>query len=110
MKPFLPALGAVLIFTCLVYYLLPPPFLQAGGPAWLLLLAVNPLACFICGIVFGLFCGIKKSAILLPILAAAGFLPAIYLFYNDSALVYLALYVIASVMGIGIGWIIFLKK
>lgn len=110
MKPFLPALGAVLIFTGLVYYLLPPLFLPGGGPAWFLLLAVNPLTCLICGIVFGLFCGIRKSAILLPILAAAGFIPAMYLFYNDSALVYLSLYAIASVMGVGIGWIVCLKK
>lgn len=110
MKPLIPALGTALILTGLVYYLLPPMFLQAGGPAWFLLLAVNPLTCLFCGIVFGLLCGIKKSAILLPIFAGAGFIPAMYLFYNDSALVYLAFYVITSVMGIGIGWILYLKK
>jgi len=110
MKQLIPVLSGTLIFFVLIYYLLPAPFLQAGGPGWLLLLGINPLACLVSGIVFGLICGIKKSAILHPLIAAIAFIPTLYIYYNDSALIYLAFYVITAVMGIGIGWIIYLKK
>ncbi len=52
----------------------------------------------------------QKTAILHPIIAALAFIPTLYLYYNDSALVYLAFYVITSVMGVAVGWIIYLKK
>ena len=110
MKPLIPVFAGTLVFFGLIYYLLPAPVLLAGGPAWFLLLGVNPLACLISGIVFGLVCGINKSAILHPLIAGIAFIPTLYLYYNDSALVYLAFYVITAVMGIGIGWIIYLKK
>jgi len=110
MKPLIPVLSGTIFFFVLIYYLLPAPFLHAGVPGWLLLLGINPLACFISGIVFGLICGIKKSAILHPLIAAIAFIPTLYIYYNDSALIYLAFYVIIAVMGIGIGWIIYLKK
>lgn len=110
MKQLIPVLSGTLVFLGLIYYLLPALFLQAGGPGWFLLLGVNPLACLISGIVFGLICGIKKSAILHPLIAGIAFIPTLYMFYNDSALVYLAFYVITAVMGVGIGWIIYLKK
>ncbi|MDO9523777.1 MAG: hypothetical protein Q7J08_08735 [Methanocorpusculum sp.] len=110
MKPLIPVFFGTLVFLGLIYYLLPAPFLLAGGPAWFLLLVINPLACLITGIVFGLICGLKKSAILHPFIAGIAFIPTLYLYYNDSALVYLAFYVITAVMGVGIGWIIYLKK
>ena len=80
--------------------------LSVGG----LLLVINPLACLISGIVFGLVCGLKKSAILHPFIAGIAFIPTLYLYYNDSAPIYLAFYIITAVMGIGIGWTIYLKK
>ncbi|HJJ30489.1 MAG TPA: hypothetical protein O0W87_05790 [Methanocorpusculum sp.] len=110
MKHHLPSLAGTLVLFGLIYYLLPPPFIHAGGPALFLLLGINPLVCLISGIVFGLICGLKKSAILHPIIAALAFIPSIYIYYNDSALVYLAFYAIISVIGIGIGWIIYLRK
>lgn len=97
MKPLIPVFFGTLVFFALIYYLLPAPFLLAGGPAWFLLLVINPLACLI-------------SAILHPFIAGIAFIPTLYLYYNDSALVYLAFYVITAVMGIGIGWTIYLKK
>ena len=110
MKPIIPALAGTILFLILVYYLLPPLFLQTDGPIWFLLLVINPLACIVSGFVFGLICGIQKTAILHPIIAALAFVPTLFIYYNDSALVYLAFYVITSVMGVAVGWIIYLKK
>ena len=110
MKYLLPSLTGTLVLFGLIYYLLPAPFLQAGGPAWFLLLGINPLVCLISGLVFGLICGLKKSVILHPIIAGLAFIPSIYIYYNDSAVVYLAFYAVISVIGIGIGWIIYLRK
>ena len=61
MKPLIPALTGTIIFLILVYYLLPPLFLQTDDLVWFLLLVINPLACIVSGFVFGLIYGIKKQ-------------------------------------------------
>ncbi len=75
MKPLIPVFVGTLVFFGLIYYLLPAPVLLAGGPAWFLLLGVNPLACLISGLV----CGINKSAILHPLIAGIAFIPSLYI-------------------------------
>ena len=110
MKPQLSLFIGTLCAVCIVYYALPLLVFQQEGIAWFLLLVVNPLICMISGILFGIFSGMKQAAILYPFLVGAAFFPSIFLFYNDSALIYLPVYLCACGMGVAIGWIIHLKK
>ena len=110
MKPFTSLLLGILLVFGIVYYLLPLLVLQEAGLALFLLLIVNPVICIIAGIAAGLFGGIKKSAILYPIICGAAFYPSISLYYNNSALIYLPIYISMAVMGLAVGWIIFLRK
>lgn len=50
----------------------------------------------------------KKVKYLYPVLVGLCFLPSVFLFYNESALVYMLWYVVISSVGMGIGCL--LKK
>ena len=68
-----------------------------------LLFVVNPVACLGTGAVFGIKHGFKWYFLLLaPVL----FIPSIFIFYNDSALVYSAVYLLSSAAGLAIGCIL----
>jgi len=110
MKPFAALLLGTLLVLGIVYYLLPLLVMQEEGLAWFLLLIVNPVVCILTGIPAGIAGGIKKSAILHPLICGAAFFPSIFLYYNDSALVYLPIYICVAVMGLAVGWIILYRK
>jgi len=80
-----------------IFYLLPPLFLgdTLGGVVALLLL-INPLFCLLCGVFFSLYYGFYWP--LAPFLAAL-FTPGVFLFYNESAAVYILLYAALTLIG-----------
>lgn len=84
------------------FYIL--PLLMADtGTAMILLLAVMPGICTGCSLLYGLKRGFHTAY---PVLAAALFLPTIYIHYNSSALLYTAVFGAAALFGSGLGaWI-----
>ncbi|MEG1427848.1 MAG: hypothetical protein RSC76_09190, partial [Oscillospiraceae bacterium] len=80
------------------------PFsLQISGLQFLLLLAVLPTALLIGSGVWGFFYGFD---IICPLIAGLLFVFPVYLFMNDSALIYMLVYGLIALAGIGIGSII----
>lgn len=68
--------------------------------AILLLLVFFPVACFLCSFLYGL----KYSfTIVFPISISILFLPTVYIYYNNSALVYTLIYGIISLLAMIIG-------
>ena len=65
-----------------------------------LLIVLNPIACLGTGAIFGIKHGFKPYFLMLVILLC---LPSMYVFYGATALIYVALYLIFSATGLGIG-------
>jgi hypothetical protein len=81
------------------FYLL-PPLIGGTGAGMLILLIVIPVICFVCSLSFG----IKHSFnIVYVILVALLFIPTIYIFYNNSACVYVLAYGVIALIGNIIG-------
>lgn len=91
---------AVLI---VVFYLI--PFLFRGSIATLFL--INPLAVFICSLIYSKN---YKFNLLTVIISAALFYPSIYIFYNESAWIYVLFYAVFSLVGNLTGCVIHQKK
>ena len=68
-------------------------------PALLVLLAF-PALVFVCSIVYGIRQGFD---IWLPVIAAILFVPTIFLFYNETAWIYVIIYAVTSFVGCGVG-------
>jgi len=101
MKKFLKKIGTLLP-QLLVFYILP---LFAGPTDMMGLVVVMLLSTFVLSVAFGLFAK-KKSKFLYPAITALIFLPSVYLYYNDSALVHAVWYLAVSLIGIVIGAVI----
>lgn len=91
---------AVLI---VVFYLI--PLLFKGSIASLFL--INPLAVLICSFIYSKNCNFN---LLTVIISAALFYPTIYMFYNESAWIYVVFYAIFSLVGNLIGCVLHQKK
>lgn len=65
-----------------------------------LLIVLNPIACLGAGAIFGIKHGFKPYFLMLVALLS---LTSIYVFYGDTALIYVVLYLIFSAAGLGIG-------
>lgn len=90
-----------LIIICIDFYLLPLLIIDTGM-AMIMLMAVVPLICLICALIYGvkngfsvLFCGI----------VAVLFAPTIFIFYNSTAWVYIIGYGIVTIIGNALGGI-----
>lgn len=80
----------------IVFYLL--PLLFKGGISFLFL--INPLAVFLSSII----CGCNNKLVLtIVFITALLFLPTIFIFYNESAWIYVVFYVVVSFVGCFIG-------
>ncbi len=105
MKHIFKKLMMYVIVLITVFFLIPIITLLGVPKEFLitLLFVVNPVACLGTGAVFGIKHGFKWYFILLaPVL----FIPSIFIFYNDSAWVYSAAYLLSSAAGLAIGCIL----
>lgn len=68
-----------------------------------LLIVANPIVCMGTAAVFGVKHGFKWYFLMLaPLL----FIPSMYIFYNDSAFIYVVVYMVFSAAGMGIGCVL----
>ena len=88
--------SAILIVT---FYLL--PLLFKGGIASLFL--INPLVVLLCSIIYGKN---HKFDFVIVMITIILFFPTIFIFYNESAWVYVVFYAIISTIGSYIGSIL----
>ena len=99
MKDKVKGLIPYVIFLLLDYYAL-PLLIQDTGTAMLVLLVAVPMLCLICSVV----CGVKQGfSILYVALAGLLFIPSIFVFYNESAWVYVLFYAIIALVGNAVG-------
>lgn len=89
------ALGVV----ALAFYLL-PLLIRDTGSGMVVLLLVVPALCLGGGLVCGLLSGFQW---VYPLLTAALFLPTVLIYFNDTALIYAAVYGGIALLGDGIG-------
>ena len=94
----------IIIIQLLVFYVLP---LTAGPTDMMGLVVLIILLTFIIGLLVGILSNHKKKY-LFPIIIAILFIPSIFIYYNDSALVHSIWYLVDSYLGLGLG--ILLKK
>ena len=96
----------LLIYFCIalcLFYLLPWIGTAAGSSLSFILvtlLLINPLFCLASGIIFSLTAGFS---LYLPLLLGLSFLPSVFLFYNETALLYALLYFGLALLGICAG-------
>lgn len=90
-KYMLPYLAAI-AFT---YYILPHLFDDLSGNV-INLMVLSPLICFISGILYGKN---KTFNLIFASLAGVLFLPAVFLYYNSTAIFYCILYAFVSLVG-----------
>lgn len=98
----------------LVYYLLMainfyvfPLLIQDTGSGIILLMGVMPLICLIISIIYGIRKGFN---ILYGIIVGIMFLPTVYIFLNESALIYCVIYGITAIIGNAVGGLFYIEK
>lgn len=99
----------IVIIKILMFYILPLPlFAGSDGVIGMPLLMLLPV--LILSFVLG-FLSKEKKKFLYPLLTAIVFIPTVFIYYNESALIYSVVYLIISVIGVGTGsvWYIITK-
>ena len=84
----------LLTLTVIFYILL--AFMKNTGSAMLILLVLMPLACFLISLFYG---QINSFTFIFPFLVMLLFIPSIFIFYNESAFVYVFVFGAISVAG-----------
>ena len=102
LRPLLP----YLIMLAADFYLL-PLLIRDTGAAMVLMLCVIPVLAFAVGAAYGVRRGFCPA---LAVAAALLFLPTVSLFYNETALVYAAVYGLLVLAGNGAGRAFYRKK
>lgn len=88
-----------LLIIIFAFYIL-PLLIKDTGSGMLILLIGIPIICFIVSFIYG----IKNSFNwLFPILIMALFVPSIFIYYNESASVYIIIYGVISIIAQFIG-------
>ena len=88
-------MSVYLIVITLAFYVL-PAFINDTGTGIFFLLILTPIICFITSIIYG----IRHSFnFIFLLLIMALFIPTIFIFYNESAVVYVLIYGIIAVIG-----------
>lgn len=95
-----------IIVLAVDFYLL-PCLINDTGIAMLMILCVMPLIAFICSVIYGIRQGFGG---LLPIVAAILFAPTIFIYYNESAWIYVIIYGFVTLIGNGVGRIFYKKR
>ena len=94
----------ILIIQILIFYLLP---LTAGPADTMGLIVLIILSTFILSFILGIISK-EKIKYLYPIVISILFIPTVFIYYNDTALIYILWYLIDSYIGLIIGSIIHL--
>ena len=106
MKNKLTALIPYAIALAMEFYLL-PLLMKDTGTSMLLMLCVMPLAALVCGVI----CGVRQGfAVLLPLVAMALYAPTVFIYYNVTAWVYIPIYGVIVLAGIGVGRMFYRKR
>ncbi|MBR5508669.1 MAG: hypothetical protein IKV59_01300 [Lachnospiraceae bacterium] len=92
----------ILIMQLFMFYLFP---LFAGPTDAIGMVFLIILATFIFSLIIGSV-SMKKAKYLYPILTAIVFIPSVFIYYNESALIHSVWYFVVSSVGIFIGMII----
>ena len=88
-------MSVYLIVIILAFYVL-PAFINDTGTGIFFLLILTPIICFITSIIYG----IRHSFnLIFLLLIMALFIPTIFIFYNESAAVYVLIYGIIEAIG-----------
>ncbi len=89
----------IFVIQLLVYYLIPPFAFPVGamGMVLLIILLTFLLSCLLGALSSG------KFKFLYPILVAAVFIPSVFIYYNESALVHALWYLVVSLIGVLFG-------
>ena len=89
-----------LLINIVIFYLL-PVLMKNTGSAMLIMLILMPLTSF----VTSLACGYKNTFTwIYPLLVMLIFIPSIFIFYNESATIYIFVYGIISLIGSFLGY------
>ena len=95
-------MSVYLIVITLAFYVL-PAFINDTGTSIFFLLILTPIICFITSIIYG----IRHSFnLIFLLLIMALFIPTIFIFYNESAAVYVLIYGIIAAIGSLLGSLI----
>ncbi|WP_425539216.1 hypothetical protein [Microaceticoccus formicicus] len=95
-----------LVVNFIAFYLL-PNLISDTGSGMFILLVIIPLTCVLTGIVLGMKNTFKWYY---PVLVGLLFIPSIYIYYNESALVYAPAYGILALIGSLLGKMVFRLK
>lgn len=90
--------------TAAVFLILPP--LMPDNLSLFLLMIVNPAVCLLASALFGICAGLSRWSIVMPLACGMFFILSMAFFHSSAELVYLAVYLGASVLGIGAGWLL----
>lgn len=92
-----------LLVCVLAFYITPLIGKDTGGFMFLLLIVV-PIICIVVSIFYGIKNEFKLLQLLFPLFVGILFIPAVYIFYNESAWIYPIIYPVISLVGNGIGY------
>lgn len=102
----LSALMTYVIELVVIFYVL-PLLIRDTGFAMIIILLVIPLLILVCAAVYGIHQGFN---LLITIITIILFTPTIFIFYNSSACIYIAVYAVISFSGNGIGSVFYKKQ
>lgn len=88
------------------FYLL-PCLIKNTSIAILMMLCIIPLIAFSCSVIYGVRQGFDY---LMPMIAVILFFPTIFIYYNESAWIYVIIYGIVTFIGNGIGNTFYQKR
>ena len=88
-------MSVYLIVIILAFYVL-PAFINDTGTGIFFLLILTPIICFITSIIYGIRHSFNLIFLLLIMIL---FIPTIFIFYNESAAVYVLIYGIIAAIG-----------
>ena len=80
-----------------------PLLMQDTEPMVVMLLILFPLLCLASGIIYGIFNGFE---VLYPLVVALLFAPTLFIFYNLTAWIYVAVYFLVALIGVSIGFVV----
>ena len=89
-----------LLLQALAFYIIPPLSLYIGNPFSMVLTILG--ATLIISILLGAF-DRGKIKFLFPILTALIFIPSVFIFYNESAMIHTLWYLVISLIGVSLG-------
>ncbi len=96
----------ILLIQLLMFYIFP---LSAGPTDMMGMVVLIILSVFISSILMGVFSK-EKIKHLYPIIVSILFIPTVFIYYNESALVHSLWYLVVSFVGIGLGSLIYKLK